>query len=376
MRTFIIGLIILILAAGASTPWLINRGHTLEANEMHWGTVIRPFSLQTPAVGAAAYDWKANVQQQLDYAKTLGLKTIRFDLESNSGLMKTMLQMTKDAGFETVVVVDQADNNYTSTTTDFTALGTKLGHQVTTDYPGLIDVYQLANEVTGSAVHQSTDIGATLPNNYGLSFDKTRYTNVMHYTKAMGLAIHSAQPSAKLMLTGHWVLTDIFPMLQKDGVPFDIVGWDWYSTEGTNPAIRKIDGYADLNLPDYFSKMGKDFWIAEMNLDGGSADNHLQQQADWFAAFGANVKKDPQVKGVIEFMLPDMATEFQKGEKTGSLGLVPVTIDSKGVATYTTPKPAFNAYQTAISNHKFIDDYQPNMIDSAALSLTKLIDKK
>jgi len=61
MRTFIIGLIILILAAGASTPWLINRGHTLEANEMHWGTVIRPFSLQTPAVGAAAYDWKANV---------------------------------------------------------------------------------------------------------------------------------------------------------------------------------------------------------------------------------------------------------------------------------------------------------------------------
>lgn len=369
MKTLAVGLIVLVLAGAGSTPVLTSRAHELQAKQMHWGVVVRPFSLQTPAVGAAAYDWKANVQKQLDYAKTLGVTTIRYDLESNALVMKTMLQMTKAAGFETVVVVDQAGNNYTSTSTDFSALGTKLGQQVTSDYPGLIDVYQLANEVTGSAVHQGTDTGATLPNNYGLSFDKTRYTNVMTYTKAMGNSIRTAQPNAKLMLTGHWVLTDIFPMLQKDGVPFDIVGWDWYSTEGVDPAVRKIDGYPDLNLPDYFTKMGKDFWIAEMNLDGGSADNHLREQADWFAAFGANVKKDPQVKGVVEFMLPDMATEFQKGEKTGFLGLVPVTIDSKGVATYAAPKPAFAAYQTAISNHKFVDDYQPNVIENVALSL-------
>ncbi len=371
MRKFVIICLILVLVISGSAIWLINHGRSLQADEMHWGAQLRPSSLATPTT-VVDFDWKSNIAQQLEYAKTLGLTTVRFDIEPDPRVVPEMLKMAKQAGLETILIVN-TPHDFASTTTDFTKLGHDLGDDVVVKYGGMVDIWQLANEVTGSAVHQPTDQGPRLPNSYNLFYDQTRYTNVRNYVKAMGLAIRADDPKAKLMLTGHWVLTDIFPMLEKDGVPFDIVGWDWYSTEGDDPAVRKIDNFPDLNLPQYFTNMGKQFWIAEANQDGGSSNGQIQDQADWFARFGANVRKDPLIKGVIEQQLPDDANGILTHQTAASLGLVSVVINKDGSAAYGSPKPAFNAYQQVVANHRFINNHQLNWLDQLGLSMADLL---
>lgn len=374
MRTFFIGCLVLILAASGATVWLVNHGRDLKNDEMHWGAQLRPSSLATPTT-IVDFDWRSNMVQQLAYAKTLGLTTVRYNMEIDPRVVPVTLKIAKEANLETILIVD-GPHDFASTTTDFAKLGHDLGNDVAVKYGNMVDIWQLANEVTGSAVHQPTDQGPRIANNYNLFYDQTRYTNVRNYVKAMGLAIRAHYPTAKLMLTGHWVLTDIFPMLEKDGVPFDIVGWDWYSTEGDDPAVRKIDNFPDLNLPQYFTDMGKRFWIAETNQDGGSSNGQLQAQADWFTTFGANVRSNPLVKGVIEHQLPDDANGMLHDETAASLGLVSVVLNKDGSAAYGSPKPAFSTYQQAIANHRFVDNRQLGWLDQLSLTVANQIDRQ
>lgn len=354
IRRLLVGLILVATIGSSAIGVLVWHGREVSAERFHWGALIRPYALETVA-SHATYDWRAAVTSQLELAHELGLTTIRVDLEHDSIMMRQFLTLIKQAGFETVLVVDRPDKDFASPTTDFAHLGRELGDRVARDYAGLVDVWQLANEVSGSAVHQGDDSGPTLPNRYGLSYDKTRYSNVRDYTRAMGEAIRARDPRARLMLTGHWVLVDIIPMLQKDGVPFEIVGWDWYSDQGVDPAAKLVDGQPPLDLPTLFTDLDKEFWLAEVNRESGSFGGHERDQASWLAEVGRAVNRNPKVSGLTFFMLGDKADEVAAQQTTGSLGLVPVTFDARGFARFAMPKPAFANYQTSIAARPFLD---------------------
>ena len=346
-----------VLLVALVTGGLVWRGSQLLKSDSaptpitkHWGVLIRPFALVMPET-EATYDWRPSVRQQLDDAHTLGVTTIKVDLESDFRMTYELLSMIKAAGFETVLIVDRGDKDFASTSTDFTALGQQLGDAAAIRFAGVVDVWQLANEVSGSAVHQPSDTGATLTNRYNLTYDQNRYNNVRNYTKAMGLAIRAHDPNAKLMLTGHWVLVDIFPRLVADGVPFDIVGWDWYSDQGTDPSNKVVDGQGSLNLPQFFNAMGKQFWLAEVNRESGSYDGHQADQATWIGNVAKVVANGDQISGMVVFMLGDIASEVANNAKTGYLGLIEINRFANGTATFGTKKPAFAAYQSAIQTY-------------------------
>lgn len=314
----------------------------------HWGVLIRPFALNVTE--AWDYDWRPSVREQLRLAKELGVTTIRMDYE-DFVTTHEILAMVKAEGFETVLVLDAVHPSFTDTTINWAELGQLIGNDTSARYGSLVDVWQLSNELTGSSVHHPGDTGDLLPNRYNLNFDSIRYKNVRDYVKAMGLAIRSNVPEAKLMVTGHWVLVDLFPRLIADGVPFDIVGWNWYSDAGIDPAHRVIDEGGFLDLPGFFAAYGKEFWLSEFNHEGGSHGGAEVAQANYFDAVGQAVLGNAKIRGLIVHLLPDMWLEQQRGDATGDLGIVKVR-EENGKGFFDAPKPAFYSLQSLITRDR------------------------
>jgi hypothetical protein len=172
------------------------------------------------------------------------------------------------------------------------------------------------------------------------------------------------------------VLVDIFPALIRDGIDFDIIGWDWYSDMGTDPARYRTDEGDALDFPAFAHELGKEFWLAEVNREAGSFDGAERAQADWLTAVGTAVTKNRAISGFMVHLLPDMAEEVRTQQKTGSLGLVPVRFDERGFARFTTPKPAFAAYQQLIRTRPFVEPGRtPVLLERFSLTAARLFDR-
>lgn len=368
-------IVVLLIVVTSGLTWF---GHRLDRETMRWGALIRPFALETQA-SRAMFDVAESIRAQFDLVEQLGLNTVRMSLEANWGLNDTMIDEANRRGLAVVLILEDTAFDglrYNDRTTDFYARGKSLGERAGQRWHGRIRYYQLANEVSGSAARQNGDTGPTLPNRFNLSYDAARYGNVRDYVKGIADGLKATDHAAKRIVTGHWVLVDIFPALIRDGVDFDIIGWDWYSDMGTDPARYRTDEGNALDFPAFADRLGKEFWLAEVNREAGSFDGTEQAQADWLSDLGQTVLSNRQITGAMIHLLPDMAEEVRTNQKTGSLGLVPVRFDQRGFARFTTPKPAFTAYQKLITRRSLIEpDRQPVLLERLSLTVAHTLDR-
>ncbi|MBI2589808.1 hypothetical protein HYW32_02175 [Candidatus Berkelbacteria bacterium] len=341
MRWFAIILLLIGLGFAAFT-WTKNSSNASLSKNMSpvWGVLVRPFALDV--VGKPT-TWEVGIPAQLNYTQELGAKLIRANIESNDPAMELMINGARSRDLDVLLVLEVDGKNPVLDASIPTAAlydqGYAFATQYASKYAGRVQYYQLANEVSGTAAHQASDTGPTLKNSYDLTYDKNRYERVREYTRGLADGVKAADPGAKRMVTGHWVLVDIMKYLIDDKVDFEIIGWDWYSDMGIDPAKKLIDNFPALDLPGLANKWGKEFWLAEVNRESGSFDNQDQAQASYLAAVAKVVQADKRIKGMTIHMLPDMAAEQSK--TTGALGLVTVKENSDGTWKFDERKPAF-----------------------------------
>lgn len=314
----------------------------VDPNRAHWGAVIRPFALD---VAGQPTTWQKGIPEQLDLVKAMGGTLIRANVESNIGVMDAVVNGARERNLDVLLILEVAGDNPVLKNEikneQLYTMGKDLGREWASRYKGKVAYYQLANEVSGTAARRPEDKGPTLDNRYDLKFDKNRAERVAEYERGLADGVKQGDSNAKRMITGHWVLVDIIPYLIEKGVNFEIVGWDWYSDMGIDPAKTHIDDQPDLDLPGTFIALGKDFWLAEVNKEAGSFKGTAGKQAEYLKSVANVVAASPAIQGMVVHMLPDMASE--QGEDTGELGLVPVTQSSDKTWSFGTPKPAYTA---------------------------------
>lgn len=310
-----------------------------------------------------------NTKKKIDKLKELGVNTVRANLEIKTSepyaitplddVNDRYINALTENGFDVLLVIDP-DIPSTINKANYEKEGYNIASYVTERYKGKIKYYQLANEVSGSTVKPSDPNfnGTTFKDDFGLEYSKERYEAVLGWTKGMSRAIREKDSSAKIVLSGHWVLYEVIDRLQKDGVDFDILGWAWYENDGDDTTKRESpDGKSTINLAEELFKFGKPLWIIESNLgdgtypqNGESKKEIEKKQAEFIKSFVPKTLSNGFFSGFFFFTLFDdpVAGEI-RSEREGHWGLVEVKkIGEKNQITGN--KPGFDAYKKVINS--------------------------
>lgn len=307
------------------------------------GVVLRPYALtvKTPIPEKWA-DPKKTIEQEISFAKELAVSHLRANLEKEEDLNDYIVEKTAEEGFLLTLIIDPEFKGdfYKTATYD---LGYKLGKEIASRYQEKIPFYQLANEASGVTIKKG------FPGYDESHYDAQKYKVFKDWVKGLSEGVKAGDPKAKRIISANWQGTAVLEMLERDGVEFEIIGWNWFSDMG-DIFNQEYEGKSH-NIPKEISqKLKKDFWIVESNFQGGSFKGKEKEQAEYLAKFIEEVRKSPDVKGLFIFTLTDIAEINNKSE--GNLGLVKVKENPDGTWSFAAKKPAFEALKKAIKELK------------------------
>lgn len=343
---FLKGLIIFLIVVGilfiAATPFIIKYNKTGKLSNpqtdsspvkdytMTWGATIRPYALNSNP--------EQSIDQQFKYITELFPKDVcvRANLESDMAINDKLVAAKEKYNTRLYLILEENINF--NEKLDYEQKARLLAEKVVSQYKGKVEYYQLMNEVTGVMFSKANDTGKKLDAGYGLTVDKTRYDNVLSYTKTLSEEIRRIDPRARIILTGNWVLIDPVLDMIKSGVEADIIGWNWGSGLSDKPGIIDIDNYGTLDIPAKVQAAGKKFWLIEANRDDGSLGGKESEQADYIKTLATVTRDSGNVQGYFHFTLTDST---EKGA-IGALGLIKVQKSGNGWM-FDGKKPAFDA---------------------------------
>jgi len=237
--------------------------------------------------------------------------------------------------------------------------GYKLASYAAKRYQGKVKYYQIANEVSGTVVKKDGDKGPFFKDDLGMEYDSNKYKVTLGWIKGMSRGIRENDSSAKILLSGHWILYGVFNNLVRDGADFDIIGWAYYSSDGDDPTKREYNYGNYMNLAEKLSQFKRDLWIVEANRAGGSYDKNAktsspsaeEEQANYLESLLKNVYNSGYFKGFIVFTLFDSPTAEELGyPQDAYLGLAEVkkTGSDNRIQKY---KRAFYVFRDFINSH-------------------------
>lgn len=321
-KFFLVLTAVLILSTGFVVV-AARQGATVEQNRRHVGATIKPYALNTPEKDRSAQA----IPAQLSLIQELNGSIIRMNTEPEMATNDALINAAHEAGLDILLVMEEGENpvhNAELSIDELEKLGYETGLKYATRYKGKVKYYQLANEVSGTAVTQPGEEGPTIPNRYGITYNKARYERVRAHTEGLSRGVAAADPTAKRVVTGHWVLIDVVKELIDDGVDFEIVGWDWYSDMGADPGKKLVDDQPTLDFPATVNDWGKEFWLVELNKESGSYDKTAAEQSAYLAEVAEIRENDERIRGLIVHMLTDQVYAQSIDDKIGWLGIVEV----------------------------------------------------
>ncbi len=302
----------------------------------HFGVLIRPYGLKS---GPIAYS-KDQLTAQLDAAGTLGATDVRANVEQEDATNDDVVNESLARGFKITLILEPPagylDSNTYQRAFDY-------AHIVATRYLGKVSYYQLLNEASGASIRPG------FPGNKTSDYDAVKYQQTKDAIRGLSEGVRSVDKSAGRIVSANWVGTGIIDKLAADQVPFEIIGWNWYSDMGDD-LIKKVDTRTTLNIPEYLKKYGKPFWVVEANRRQGSADLDYAAQSAYLQTLFTNVASHHNVQGFFVFQLADECGALD--QEHGHLGLIGVTKQDSGNCTLSDPKPAFTTFKDLIRKNK------------------------
>lgn len=306
----------ILLVVGAFAFKLSDSEPKYIRSDFLWGATIRPYAT-SPAGQPASLD---NLDQQTRIVKDLfkSRAVARANIEGDNKLDDSIVEYSQKNDISLFLVLEKIkdfnqDLDYQKEAQDF-------AKPIVERYKGKVGYYQLSNELSGVVFQRPDENGETIDAGYGLKMNKKRYENVRAYVSEMSKIIRQTDPSAKIVISGHWVLIKPIQDLIKDGVEADIVGWNWGEDMGDQPGIKDIDNYGRMDLPKIVKDLGKKFWIVEANSNDGSSNDGEDRQADYIEKIARNAYANPDISAFLHFILTD---SLDKGG-AGNLGLLKI----------------------------------------------------
>lgn len=301
-----------------------------------------------------------NVDIQINLAKELGVQAVRVNLEVDKlaaspaprdTVNDDLINRLSNAGLKILLVVEdpfQANKLFELGNRDN---GWAWGYKIATRYKGKIYGYQLANEVSGMVIKEN-HAGRSMSD-----FDAQKYAVLKEWLTGLSQGIRDADPTAKRVVTAHWVATAIIDQLIADSVPFEVISWNWFSDMGDDPIHKTFDdgsprGEAGtiLDIPGHFAGKAKEFWFSELNRDHGSAGARGEfEQADYLAKAIKNIRQSQLVSAIFVYTLLDDPVAVNEANR--HWGLVNVVSGANNKFAAGSKKAGFGTYQDIIKKN-------------------------
>jgi hypothetical protein len=329
-----IGLILILGIIGGI--FIANGGFSKKASFM-WGVMTREASLQAYTL---AY-WNS----ELTYDQQLGVKWIKADYDAHAGY-KRSVEMVQAAHAKGINVLFQFAPADVLAVKDPYNDGYSLGKKLATKLKGQVTYYQLMSEPGSTALKGPQYTGLNQSD-----YDPAKYQIVMGWLKGASDGVRSVDPSAKIVINDQWTHFAFFDMISRDGVKYDILGWNWFSDMGFIGDKTLADG---TKVFDHLKAFNKPIIFTEVNerpdsvkgMDENAQSDFIQKMAD-FAWANKNV-----VKGFYVLELTDQPPTQTASKIPEYYGLIHFKQLPDGTYTYGALKKAFTTYKSIIKADK------------------------
>ncbi len=327
----------LILILGIIGGIFIASGVFSKKPSFMWGVMTREASLQDYTL---AY-WNSELTQD----QALGVKWIKADYDAHAGY-KRSVEMVQAAHAKGINVLFQFAPADVLTVKDPYNDGYSLGKKLATKLKGQVTYYQLMSEPGSTALKG--------PQYTGLSqsdYDPAKYQIIMGWLKGASDGVRATDPTAKIVINDQWTHFAFFDMINRDGVKYDILGWNWFSDMGFIGDKTLADG---TKVFDHIKAFNKPIIFTEVNerpdsvkgMDENAQSDFIQKMAD-FAWVNKNV-----VKGFFVLELTDQPPTQTSSKIPEYYGLIHFKQLPDGTYTFGTLKKAFATYKTIIKNDR------------------------
>jgi hypothetical protein len=172
-------------------------------------------------------------------------------------------------------------------------------------------------------------------------YEEARYQKVRAELTGLYEGVKAADPEAMTIVnTGGWLHYGFIQRLvREDNVPFDILGWHWYSEMGD---VTKVRG--NFTLLEHLKGYSKPIWFTEVERRGGSQGGKEKQQAEYLTATARQLRAYPGVEAFFVYELLD-EPYFGMDNAESYYGLVELVTGQTGRWTIGRRKEAFRALQ-------------------------------
>lgn len=302
----------------------------------HYGVNIRMYGMNKPY---SPYN-RANLIAQLDYAKELGAVDVRSNAEESPTETDDFVNLAIERGLNPMLIIEPELPDFFNQAT-YTQ-GYNYANTIAKRYQGKVRFYQLGNEASGVAIKP------TFPGNKKTDYDDAKYAVLMQWLRGLSEGVRQADPIAYRMISANWLGVGIIDRLVEDNIQFDLIGWNWYSDMGED-LIKEVDG-TEFSIPEYLKKYPKEFWVVELNRQGGTLDGNEQAQADYLKTFIENAVSHNNLGGVFVFPLTDLCPDV--GKSIGHMGLIRLQRHADLSCTENGKKPAFDVIKNLFAKFK------------------------
>lgn len=230
---------------------------------------------------------------------------------------------------------------------------------VASRYKGKITHWELANERDNLAMIRKGerdrngrlwewgDPAGNKPEHY----EEGRYQKVKAELLGLYEGIKEADPEALTIVdSGGWLHYGFFERLvHEDNVPFDILGWHWYSEMGA--LTREVDG---VHVLEQLKSYGKPIWVTEINRRSGSLGGKFHEQAQYLVESAKQALDYPGVDAFFAYELLD-EPYFGADNPESHYGLVEIVKGLDRRWRVRRKKEAFEAYRAIITGNRFVN---------------------
>ncbi|MBI3923498.1 MAG: hypothetical protein HY318_18915 [Armatimonadetes bacterium] len=176
-------------------------------------------------------------------------------------------------------------------------------------------------------------------------FEETRYQKAKAELLGLHEGVKAADPKALTIVdSAGWLHYGFFERLvREDKVPFDLLGWHWYSEMGDMTKVR-----GTFNLLKHLTSYGRPIWVTELNRRGGSQGGHEEDQSNFLRAIAIQLRQYPVVEAFFVYELLD-EPYFGADNAESHYGLVEVVKGLDGRWRVGRQKKAFHGIQSLLA---------------------------
>lgn len=340
MKKFIWFMLFLVILAGIGYGAYYFWNKNKEDNKFLWGITVRPHALGS--YSAKVWD------RQLKLVKDLGVQYIRLTWQNDGWptpfeFHDPIIDRTKKQGFEIYLVLEALPHVLEQK--DPYMDGYNNGFQIASHYKGKIKYYQLLNEAASTALK-----GGEYSGESESDYDPDKYAKVRDWLKGASEGISKADPKAKKIINDQWTHYAFFDMIARDGIDYDILGWDWFSDMGLMSEKTLSDGEKILMK---LEKFDKPIFLVEVNARpegvNGQKGQDEEKQAEFIKNMAEYALGQKSIKGFFILELIDV-TNSGRGY-TDYYGIVSAVAKKNGVGVIGKPRKAFEVLKEIIKNN-------------------------